>query len=198
MKLTKTYYLILLACTVSCGHFEPVEKEEFPPIWPDYTDVTIPANIAPMNFGPADSVNAYRISVTVSDGNGRVVLKSKGSVVRFPLHKWHRVLRDASGTHLSFLVEMKTADGWTRYKPFHMNVSSDPIDYGLTYRLIPLVTSRSDTWVSLSGIFPASAKRNCLTPVFWSPAVSIVTLRTVRIRNLQLPCKRQTLSYRNP
>ena len=49
MKLTKTYYLILLACTVSCGHFEPVEKEEFPPIWPDYTDVTIPANIAPMN-----------------------------------------------------------------------------------------------------------------------------------------------------
>ena len=137
MKLTKTYYLILLACTVSCGHFEPVEKEEFPPIWPDSTEVTIPANIAPMNFGPADSVNACRISVTVSDENGRTVLKSKGSVARFPLHKWHRMLRDASGSHLSFLVEMKTADGWTRYKPFHMNVSSDPIDYGLTYRLIP-------------------------------------------------------------
>ena len=131
MKLTKIYYLILLACTVSCGRSETVGKEEFPPIWPDYTDVTIPNNIAPMNFGPADSVNACRIKVTVSDGNGRTVMKSRGSVARFPIHKWHRVLQEASGTHLTFLVDIKTADGWTRYKPFNMNVSN--LDNGIYF-----------------------------------------------------------------
>lgn len=137
MKLAGLYASVLLACAVSCSHSEPDGKEELPPIWPDYIDVTIPADIAPMNFGPADSIDASKIRVTVSDMDGKTVLESSGSFVRFPLSRWHRVLRNAAGSSLSFLVEMKTAGGWTRYKPFSMHVSSDPIDYGLTYRLIP-------------------------------------------------------------
>ena len=51
--------LLLSACT---PHPTDVQKsEELPPIYPDYVDVTIPKNIAPLNFlvrGEVDAVEA--------------------------------------------------------------------------------------------------------------------------------------------
>ena len=43
-----SFLLLLSACT---PHPTDVQKsEELPPIYPDYVDVTIPKNIAPLNF----------------------------------------------------------------------------------------------------------------------------------------------------
>jgi hypothetical protein len=121
----------------SCKPAETIPSGELPPIWPDYIGVTIPANIAPMNFGPEDGLPVKGIRVKVMDDEGKTVLSSKGTAARFPVRKWHRVIKEATGSSLSFLVDMKTERGWTRYLPFEMHVSPDPIDYGLTYRLIP-------------------------------------------------------------
>ena len=129
--------LLTLSLTASCGRNDPAVSNEQPPVWPDYTDVTIPTGIAPMNFAPADSVEAHGMRVRVCGKDGGTVLKSNGSFARFPVHRWHKVLREAAGTSLTFTVDLKTADGWTRYQPFKMHISKDPIDFGLTYRLIP-------------------------------------------------------------
>ena len=40
----------------SCKPTDLIRSGELPPIWPDYVNVTIPANIAPLNFGPTDSL----------------------------------------------------------------------------------------------------------------------------------------------
>jgi len=129
--------ILLFSLIASCGRYDPAISNELPPVWPDYTDVTIPSGIAPMNFGPADSIGAHKIRVAVNNAEGKTVLKSKGPSARFTVRRWHKVLRDAAGTSLTFTVDMKTADGWKRYQPFSMHISKDPIDFGLTYRLIP-------------------------------------------------------------
>ena len=129
--------ILLFSLIASCGRYDPAISNELPPVWPDYTDVTIPSGIAPMNFGPADSIGAHKIRVAVNNAEGKTVLKSKGPSARFTVRRWHKVLRDAAGTSLTFTVDMKTADGWKRYQPFSMHISTDPINFGLTYRLIP-------------------------------------------------------------
>ena len=48
--------ILLFSLIASCGRYDPAISNELPPVWPDYTDVTIPSGIAPMNFGPADSI----------------------------------------------------------------------------------------------------------------------------------------------
>ena len=129
--------LLLAAGTLSCAGTDGTSSEAFPPIWPDYTDVTIPVNIAPMNFGPADGLPVKGLRVEVRTPDGKTVLRSRGRVAQFPLRRWHKILRRQAGSSLTFHVAMKAEGQWTNYKPFDMHVSPDPIDYGLTYRMIP-------------------------------------------------------------
>lgn len=128
---------MLTAAVTACNvPSKAVQSDELPPIWPDYTEVTIPVNIAPMNFGPADDFPCTSMNVVVKDRNGKKVFSRNGRTARFPIGKWHRVLEDNAGGSLVFDVAMKSEGKWTRYRSFTMEVSPDPIDYGLTYRLI--------------------------------------------------------------
>lgn len=136
--LTLVAVLLLVSVSLfSCKPTETVSSEDLPPIWPDYVDVTIPEGIAPMNFGPADSLYVKDMRVEIRNHSGKTILVSRGTATRFPLRKWHRILREETGSFISFQVDMKSENGWTRYIPFKMHISPDPIDYGLTYRLIP-------------------------------------------------------------
>lgn len=138
MTANKLFASILLLGAISCQGGRPERTaDELPPIWPDYTGVTVPVNIAPMNFGPADGLPVRRMLVEVCDPSGKPVLRSRGTVARFPLRRWHRILNRHAGADLTFQVAMRTQTGWTRYRPFTMHISPDPIDFGLTYRLIP-------------------------------------------------------------
>ena len=133
----KRYILLpLLAFAVSCGSPKnATESDSLPPIWPDYSEVTVPYNIAPLDFGVKDACRG--IAVTVTDKDGRTVLSDRGrKCVRFNLKRWHGVLADNSGEALTFNVFVRHEDGWHAYRPFNVHVSPDSIDYGLTYRLI--------------------------------------------------------------
>jgi hypothetical protein len=101
-------------------------------IYPDYKDVTIPANIAPLNFRYAMAgVKKARTTFTTGDKS----LTIKGQEVEWNLRKWKSFLSDAAGSTIRVeaeaLVGEKTVkDSWSVY------VSEDAIDGYLTYRLI--------------------------------------------------------------
>lgn len=128
MKRFTIYAVMAVASAVlSCIRKDVTsESSSMPPIFPDYRDVTVPARIAPLDF----CVPGSRISVEVRNVHGRVVLRSSGRETSFPVSRWHKALEDAP---LSITVYA----GGVRYKDFHIYVSDDEIDYGLTYRLIP-------------------------------------------------------------
>lgn len=134
-KISILLTILLAAC--SCSKVRnPLTVKEYPPIWPDYKFVTIPLNIAPMNFGITDSVEYKVADVKVFTEDGKMVMSSRGRTARFPTSRWHKVLSDQAGSKLVFHVSLKS-HGWTSYAPFYMLISKDSIDYGLTYRLIP-------------------------------------------------------------
>ena len=121
---------------VACGKQIPQnfkESDKLPNIYPDYTNVTVPINIAPLAFqidGKADDVVA-RLTA------GTTEIICGGSQIQPDADDWKQLTEAAKGNAIKVEVYVEQNDGWTRYKPFNIFVSPDSIDDYISYRLIP-------------------------------------------------------------
>ena len=110
------------------------QKAEQPNIFPDYKEVTIPYNIAPLDFRMADEGTG--IAVTFQGKNeGSLSVKGK-THIEIPAKKWAKLLEQNKGSELEVSVTAQQNGKWVAYKPFSVFVSADPVDYGIAYRLI--------------------------------------------------------------
>lgn len=108
---------------------------ELPAIFPDYIDVTIPAEIAPLNFEMEDEA-VECLDITVR-GNKGGELHCQGAYADFDLDEWHALTEANRGADLQVSVIALREGRWYQYQNFVIHVSSYPLDdYGLTYRLI--------------------------------------------------------------
>ncbi|MCR5454500.1 MAG: hypothetical protein K6F33_05885 [Bacteroidales bacterium] len=129
---------LLLALLCSCGYQvnSTIEVNHEPELWPDYRDVTVPKNIAPLNFSTIafDSLDA--IEAHVSTPSGEVYDLYGDQYIDFPLDMWHNILAQSAGGRIEVTVsEVKNGAKYT-YKPFYINVAESEVDPYLCYRLI--------------------------------------------------------------
>lgn len=123
---------LLAACQEEVKNAKGVDG--LPPIFPDYTEVTVPVGIAPLNFCSAGESECLDV-VLKGDNGGEMHVQ--GAYADFDADEWHRLLEANKGGRLVCTVCIKTKDGWTRYRDFAIYVSDYPLeDYGLTYRKI--------------------------------------------------------------
>lgn len=127
-------YFILCAAGCTPSPKDVSETDALPPIYPDYVGVTVPENIAPLNFLLRDSCEA--IYVTASAGDFEINAHRKGNEAIFNLKDWKKLMENASGKDLKFTVTALQDGKWIKYRPFDIAVSPDKIDSYLTYRLI--------------------------------------------------------------
>lgn len=125
--------LLFSACTETVS--DAKQKTTQPAIYPDYLGVTIPSNIAPLNFCMADE-NVLRIDAVITDNHGHNLHSQGEESVDFDLNDWHTLLSQNLGDSLNITVSAKYDDGWHTYRSFSIFVSPDSIDYGICYRLI--------------------------------------------------------------
>ena len=121
---------------VGCGNQIPQnykDADQLPAIYPDYTNVTVPINIAPLTFqidGKADQVVAR-----LTAGTEEVICG--GDKIQPDADDWQRLKEAAKGNAIKVEVYAEENDSWTRYKSFDIFVSPDSIDSYISYRLIP-------------------------------------------------------------
>ena len=132
--LTLLSVLLLTACTTETVSDAKQEKNQ-PHIYPDYLGVTIPVNIAPLNFCMADETFLL-VDAVITDRNGNTIHSQGEESVDFDIDDWRELLDKNRGDSLSVTVSAKYEDGWHTYIPFSVYVSPDSIDYGICYRLI--------------------------------------------------------------
>ena len=101
-------------------------------IYPDYKEVTIPANIAPLNFRYAME-GVGRVSTTFTLGDKSVTFK--GTEVEWNLKKWKSFISGAEGRTITVSAEA-VVDGRPVSDSWFVSVSGDAVDGWLTYRLI--------------------------------------------------------------
>ena len=115
------------ACTEQPQQAE--ERAEYPAIFPDYVGVTIPYNIAPLNFRL--EFPAERCYLRVGDQT-----YSGKQSIRMDEKKWRKLLEVNKGGQIEMELYTKQEGVWIRWKPFTITVSEKPIDSHLVYRLI--------------------------------------------------------------
>ena len=107
----------------------------WPTIFPDYNDVTVPCNIAPLNFMlSADEYEACVARISTPDGMQHTY--GNGVKVLIPEEEWHAMLLAAKGRSIKVEVWGKKADEWLAFTPFEIHIAEQPIDEYLSYRLI--------------------------------------------------------------
>lgn len=125
--------LLLAACLLSaCGVRQPSEYSESNDsivIYPDYTGVTIPKNIAPLHFMIETDGEEYVTTLTA----GSEQFHYGGKEVCPDAKDWHRL---TSQGNITVRVFVRNDGRWKLHPEFSINVSPDEIDPYITYRLI--------------------------------------------------------------
>jgi len=137
MKLYFPAILLSAVCLLSCQErvSDAVQVVSLPAIYPDYVGVTIPVNIAPLDFCMSDE-SVLKVDAVVSDNRGHLLHGQGKESTSFDRKEWHSLLAQNAGDSLCVVVSAKTEKGWQTYQPFSIYVSVDSIDYGIAYRLI--------------------------------------------------------------
>jgi hypothetical protein len=102
-------------------------------IYPDYADVTVPCNIAPLRFELLQGVDEAVTRFAV--GSGQEVL-CEGIKACPSEDEWHALTTAALGRSIDVEIYVRKGAKWVRLKPFRIHVSNDSIDPWLSYRLI--------------------------------------------------------------
>jgi hypothetical protein len=123
-------FLYLSACSAIP---EARETDETADIFPDYAGVTIPPNIAPLNFSLNDySGEAFAL---LESSGYRTRVKTTGGNFRIPSSEWKKLISASEDNRINVTLIINR-DGWMKLKPFSIHISSDSIDPYIAYRLI--------------------------------------------------------------
>jgi hypothetical protein len=106
-----------------------------PALLPDYTNVTIPVNAAPLNFFVNETGDFFYVKIEDVTGNSLVVSSGNG-VIQFPVKKWKKLLKQNKNRNLNYTILAKREGEWFQYDSFSQKVSADPVDPFLYYRLL--------------------------------------------------------------
>jgi len=124
--------LILLgSCSSLPGDF--TEKGENPPVFPDINGVTVPVNIAPLNFKLTQP--SEKLVAVFKGKNSSLNIHGKGKI-EIPVRKWHNLLENNSDDSLLVTIYAKQKSGWIKFLPFRIIIKKTPVDPYLVYRLI--------------------------------------------------------------
>ena len=113
----------------------PASYEELPEqacIYPDYKDIVVPENIAPLNF----MVEGAEGLVVVWKGEDGTSLTASGTDrIDMDSAEWRGLLTANAGRQVTVTVYTQTQDKWQKYAPHSISVA-EAIDPYLSYRLI--------------------------------------------------------------
>jgi len=113
---------------------EYTELDAKPRISPDYSDIVIPANIAPINFRILEQGQQYFVKIHSHGGRG-ISIFSKSDQLRVPLREWRTLLSANRGKTIRFDVYVKDADQqWRKFRSISNTIAEYDIDGYLVYR----------------------------------------------------------------
>jgi hypothetical protein len=107
-----------------------------PRLFPDYTGIIIPPNIAPLNFKVEEPGMRYRVKLRSASGEP-IVISSRSASIQIPPRAWRALLRANAGQPLYCEVSVQDQQSrWSSFETVTNLIARDEIDGYLTYRLL--------------------------------------------------------------
>ena len=104
-------------------------------IFPDYDRITIPFNIAPLNFYIKKEAEYYQVEIS-STNKLPIIIKQNSPAINIPVEQWNDLLSANKGNILSIVISTKKDNKWLQYNPILDSIAGDSINPYLVYRLI--------------------------------------------------------------
>ena len=112
----------------------------FPNIDPDYTNIVIPPNIAPLNFKIDEEGKEFYIDIyTNSKDCKHIEIKARDNMVIIPIKEWKEILSKNIGKELFIDIYLKDEkNSWGKFNTIENKIAKEEIDSYVAYRLINL------------------------------------------------------------
>jgi hypothetical protein len=136
--MTKYFLLVLslLPFLYSCNRLPDAGKTSvLPRVEPDYSNTTIPCNIAPLNFAVKEKGKAYLLRIETPAGKDLTMHSRKGGF-KIPAAKWERILAANKDTCIQFCIYINDRKSWKEYLPLKVRISPDSVSPYIVYRKI--------------------------------------------------------------
>lgn len=127
------FVAVFTACNSSVQEYS-TEKTKIS-IDPDYTDIVLPSNIAPLNFKIQEKAEAYKIEISSLKGSA-IQIHSKNGIVDIPIKKWKKLLAENKGEKLTFSIFAQQQTKWVKYPDIENTIAHENIDSHLAYRIL--------------------------------------------------------------
>jgi Tol biopolymer transport system component len=127
---------ILSQSFTGCKHSieNSINLEKQPQIFPDYTSLVIPYNIAPLNFDICENGTEYFVEIFSKNGD-KISIHQSSPKIEIPVKSWHKMLTSNKGNILNFAIYVKR-DQWYKYSAIIDTIAPESIDNNLVYRSI--------------------------------------------------------------
>lgn len=139
MKTKNKLILILFTYVIAACSFVPdgniARLNNKPIIEPDYSDLIIPINIAPLNFSIEEKGDAFFVRIKDEKGES-IEVSDKSGIIKIPEKKWNKLLKSNVNQKLTYQVFVKREGEWKQFEPFLNTISESPVAPYLYYRLL--------------------------------------------------------------
>jgi hypothetical protein len=96
-KISCFIVILMLAYDCSCKIIVFEQSDRQASIFPDYSDVTLPPNIAPANFCINEIADKFIVKIHSRDRD-EININSRNGVIKIPSRKWKKLLMACRGT----------------------------------------------------------------------------------------------------
>jgi hypothetical protein len=127
----------LLGLLSACADLPDADRNEgrLPQIFPDYTGLVVPANIAPMNFLMKEEGEKFAVKFSGARGFSFTLRSSKGKFI-IPERKWRQLLDESMNDTIAISIMALQNGMWIRYSDIRNFISADSVDPYIIYRKI--------------------------------------------------------------
>ena len=126
--------LLTLCIGSACNKMETITVlDMLPGVFPDYSEVAIPPNIAPLNFRIQEESERYRVRFVAGSDSFDVFCNRQ---VNIPPKKWKKLLHRNIGKNLTIRIFAEKERHWVQFRDMSLYIATEPIDPYIAYRLI--------------------------------------------------------------
>jgi hypothetical protein len=132
-------FILLIFTLYSCEngpHGIIINTDKPAALDPDYSDIIIPPNIAQLNFKVNEEGTLFFVKFSGVTGT-LMEIRSRNGIIDIPARKWKKMLQSHKGQKLNIDIFIRNGKHkWSKYPTVSIEISHEPIDQYLTYRLI--------------------------------------------------------------
>lgn len=138
-----SYLLSVMALVLVCSCGKSGIPDKFEEVsenvrtYPDYKDITVPPNIAPLNFIIKENADKFVVAFKTEDGKSTIIVQAgKNGKVQIDEKEWQNILSSSKGKNITVSVFAAKDGTWIKYPDYRLIVAEEQIDPYVSYRLI--------------------------------------------------------------